>query len=444
MAFGTPSDTLQDFTNNEEAYKIWYATAIVETLYRKSPMFEKLKKKSIATGGKEYREPIALRNPNAVGARGEGESLPEGRAAQYVNSVITAKYNYCRIAASNVAEAHSASSKGAWARVKTEQLKRASMDFAENIERQLWGEGTGILCECLGTPVDNGDDNYTVTVVGYGDTANYTGHLLHDIRYAIEPNMWLVWGTTAELGGASAAGAGYVTDVAADGSSFSVTKTAGAAPGDDDLFVRGDGVASGSHSYNSEMMGVTGVFSDADGTFQGITNSGGDQPIDEWRAKQFENPDAAGEERPIDEIQMQAIVDYVDYETTGDCEMIALHPVTRRAYAEALKQRNGERCMPTKVKGGYDRSYLTFHASGRDLPLVECRHAPLRRMFFFGADSMKLYMVKGFHWDESNGGMWKWDGQTDALTGFGKMYCNSGTSNRKACASYDDLAVENL
>lgn len=433
-----PTDSNQDFANYAEAYKIWYATGVVETLKRKARLFEKLKTKSKKSGGSKFLEPIALRNPNAVGARADGKPLPSGRGAQYVNSEILAKYNYVRIAASNVAEAHSASKKGAWARVKTEQLKRSASDFAEDIERQLWGAGHGGICEAKSV---SGSGPYVVTVIGYEDNAaSGLEGLLEDVRYALERNMFLVWGTVAQLA-TTGDGYGYVTDVADDGSTFTVAVSAGNPPAADDVFVKGDENVAGKHAYGTvEMMGVQGIFDDADDDLQNIDT--GDYP--EWAAKRFSNPNGAGSSRAIDEIEMQAVVDYVDAETTGECEFIGLHHNTRRAYAEALKARNGERFQPTMVKGGYNRRHLTFHASGKDLPLVECRHAPQRRMFFFGPESMKLYIVKGFHWDESNGGMWKWDGSTDALTGFGKMYANAGTSNRRACASYDDLSVEIL
>ena len=82
--------------------------------------------------------------------------------------------------------------------------------------------------------------------------------------------------------------------------------------------------------------------------------------------------------------------------------------------------------------------------TARDIPLVDDKDAPHRQMDFISKEDLKVYEVKPFAWDESSGGVWKWSADQDAVTGFGKVYFNLGTSNRKALASLRDIEVTGI
>ncbi len=395
------------------------------------------------SGGKYHLDSISLRNPNATGARGIRQNLPVGRGAQFVESKIYSKQNYVRIDVDNVGEAHSASKETAWTSLKLDQLKRAAKDFAQDINRQLNGAGHGAIAEIASV---TGSGPYVCTPTTY-ESQGSSGlpGLNFNVKHVLEVNMYVAWGTPAQFATAGD-GDGYISSVAADGSTFTITVVNGNAPAAADVVVRGDLLADASNNYDKEMMGIAGIFDpsyapETGNKFQDIDTD--DYP--EWFGKHFQNSDSAGTLRVVDEVDMQSVLDYVEYETTGEgCSAIYCHPDVRAAYANALKARNLERFQPTKVKGGYNRRYLSFHGNGKDIPLVEDKQHVNHRMDFMdeSGDQMKVYQVKGFHWDESSGGMWKWNGSTDGLTGFGKLYANAGTKNRKSCASLVDIMTD--
>ena len=285
------------------------------------------------------------------------------------------------------------------------------------------------------------DNTSIVTIKGFSDSPaagvpETTKHL--------KVGQQIAWGATSTT--TAALGRGKVSQVLST-TTFQITvgddTLASATPVPGNIFFLSDetvlGTSLGQRSANNEITGLGSIISDT-GSLQGIN------PATEtsWKSQIFTNPAGAGTTRAIEEDLMQQVVDAVEEETAGEVDMIVCHHSARRSYANMLKDKNGEQFAPTKVKGGYDRSFLTFHAGGRDIPLVDDKDAPHRQMDFISKEDLKVYEVKPFAWDESSGGVWKWSADQDAVTGFGKVYFNLGTSNRKALASLRDIEVTGI
>ena len=402
----------QDKDNYAEALKIFYARAVSETLNRRTVLYDMLTKTKTGWSGKQFEQPVHMSDAWGTGARTHNGTLPVAGNDSYVTSTIQAKYNYVRMSVFNTLEAHSATQAGAWAAARADQIRRRAKSLADSLNRQCFGNETGGMAECLSAVTwesgvaDNpaADNTSIVTIKGFSDSPaagvpETTKHL--------KVGQQIAWGATSTT--TAALGRGKVSQVLST-TTFQITvgddTLASATPVPGNIFFLSDetvlGTSLGQRSANNEITGLGSIISDT-GSLQGIN------PATEtsWKSQIFTNPAGAGTTRAIEEDLMQQVVDAVEEETAGEVDMIVCHHSARRSYANMLKDKNGEQ-------------------------------------FFISKEDLKVYEVKPFAWDESSGGVWKWSADQDAVTGFGKVYFNLGTSNRKALASLRDIEVTGI
>ena len=441
MAF--PQDVLQDTANFAEAMKIRYARAVAETINRKVVLYGLLNKTKEHWTGKQHEQPVYLRSSNSVGARAEGGNLPTAGSDRYQSSIILNKHNYVVMSVSNIAEAQTSDQAGAWASVKTTQLKNRVKDMTDSMNRQLHGDGSGVLCEVesvAGSTITiRGFDDGT-TIVNTASGANTPRTTRH-----IKAGMRLAFGSQAQFAAGASQGHCIVDSVSksAPFTAFDVTTVVAGAIAGNDIFVLGGGpdvaaaASDDDQSFEKECMGLTGIINGT-GTLQTINPTN----FPEWVSQVFANPAGAGTERPLTEDLMNTAIDSVNDLSTGQCDAIVLHTATQRAYLNMLKAKGQERFAPTKLPGGY--TALTYHHDGTQIPLIsdkDCRH---RTMLFLSKDDLKVYETSPFRWDDSGGSTWKWVTGKDQVTAFGRTYSNLGTSNRAGQARINDLAVTGL
>ena len=431
------TDTSVDYDNYAEAMKIFYGNNIVETLNRKVVLYDMLKKSKKGWSGKDFRFPVHINSANTVGARPHDGNLPDGGADIYLEAKVLAKYNYVRITAFNTVEAHSKSQAGAWAKTRAEQIKRRAKDLADSLNRQVHGDGTGVLCQVDSLSGAGSDgDPWVIELVGQSGSFATIDWAPETTKH-LKKGMRVVWGNETEFLAGAGAGYGYVKALGqADGtnksSKFLLVSTAGTAIAADDFLVIGNNSTAGDHSYAGELTGLRALV--GTGTVQNISDGA-------YVSTVKQNPDEAGELRALTEDLMTQCVDDVDEETDSFADLISCHHSFRREYVRMLKAKNGEQFAPTKVKGGYDREYLSFAASGRNIPLVEDKDAEHYGALFLSKSELEFLELSPFTWDSSSGGVWKWVSAKDQATGFGKIYTNMCIKNRKAAARLEDIAV---
>ena len=428
------TDTQVDTTNYAEAMKIRYGKAIVETINRKVVLYDMLEKTKEHWTGKQHQVPVYLRSANAVGARNEGGTLPDAAADVYKESIVTNKNNYVVVKTTNIAEALTTQG-GAWAAVKSASIKHAAMDLASSMNRQLNGNGFGILCESQSAGL-------TVTVHTYGDGAltNDTGKAPDTTRF-LKVGLRVAWGLYsggAEFAAATpvAAGHGYVTAIAST-TQFTVYKTAGDDPGVGDVFVIGNGLTQSLQSFNKEMMGLDYLVSDS-GELQSI-NPGTDP---EWKSIVLSNPAGAGTERQLTEDVMQQAIDRVSDESADEADTLLCHTTTRRAYLNLLKSKGLERFAPTVMRGGHKS--LTYNGGPGATQIFAAKAAVHRTRVVLSRADLRMFEVSPFKWDSTGGDTWKWVADQDAATAFGRTYSNLGVLARNAQARIDDIAVTGI
>lgn len=412
--------------------KVTYSKNIVETLNRKVVYYNRLKKNREGFNGKQFEMPVFLGSSNSTGARGHAGNLPGGGSDEWDKAVITQRYNYVRMTAYNTVDSHAGAQAGAWEKVRAGQVKRRTKDLADDMSRQTFGNGVGILCEAKA--ITGG--GLTVEIADQPDAKANDSDWAPDTTKFMKKGLKVCWGAYAggvefAAGTPVAAGYGYVASVT-DKTSFVVVKTAGADPSIGDIFVKGEGLAEEDNAFNKEIMGLAGFTTAIN--VQEITDT-------RYRAQSVGSATVLA---PILEDDMSQCVDLVDEETDGQANAIVCHSSARRAYVKMLKAKNGEQFAPTKVKGGYDREYLTFAATGRNIPLVEDKDAEHYTMLFLDEAELMFKELKGFSWDESSGGVWKWVSGKDQATGFGKLYTNMCVKNRQALCRLQGIAVTGI
>lgn len=458
MAF--PADTKQDLANFDNAMKIRYGKAIVETINRKVVLYNLLTKSKEHWTGKHHEVPVYLRSSNAVGARNEGGSLPSAGSDKYLSSIIKNRFNYVVMSVTNIAEAQTADQAGAWASVKTAQLKNRVKDMTDNINRQLNGDGTGILGEASGaglTVTLKGYDDGTTIVNTAGGGAGAGSNTPRTTRH-LKVGMRLAWGRADgvndfDAGTEAADGHGLVTAVSKSSpfTGFTVSKTQGNDPAAGDVFILGGvttatAVGAADTSYKKEMMGIAGAVSDQafpnfDGTastFQEINPS----TFSEWQAQLFANPAGEGSERPLTEDLLNQAVDAVNDLSPGQTDLLVMHTATQRAFLNMLKSKGQERFQPLDLAGGYKA--LSYYHDGAQIPIVAGKDVRHRQIFVLSKAALKVMETSPFKWDESGGAVWKWVSGKDEVTAFGRTYNNLGATARNGLARIKDIAVTGL
>jgi hypothetical protein len=459
MAFPDDSQNLQNF---DSAMRIRYGKAITETINRKVVLYNLLNKTKEHWTGKHHEVPVYLRSSNAVGARNEGGNLPLAASDTYLPSIIKNRFNYVVMSVTNIAEAQTADQAGAWASVKTAQLKNRVKDMTDSMNRQLNGDGTGLLCEVQSfagsTVTIKGYDDGTVPANLAGGPATAANNVPRSTRH-IKQGMRVAWGSTAAATEFEAAteiseSHGTVDSVAktAPFTTFDITKVgAGGDPAAGDVFVLG-GALSGNTvgaedtSYKKEMMGIAGAVSD-----QAFPNFGGTtatfQEISpstnvEWQAQLFANPAGEGSERPLTEDLLNQAVDAVNDLSPGQTDLLVMHTATQRAFLNMMKSKGQERFQPLELAGGYKA--LSYYHDGAQIPMVAGKDVRHRQIFVLSKAALKIMETSPFKFDRSGGDTWKWVSGKDEVTAYGRTYSNLGVTSRNGLARIKDIAVTGL
>lgn len=86
-----------------------------------------------------------------VGARGRGLKLPKRGTQTHTNSYIDTKYNYARFYVDGVNMKKTKGSRGAFARLVDTEINGLTKDMQQEINRQLFADGSGTLAINNGT-----------------------------------------------------------------------------------------------------------------------------------------------------------------------------------------------------------------------------------------------------------------------------------------------------
>ena len=419
----------QSFTAVEDILKEWYAPAIVNQIYVKSPVWSQVKKSSKGVSGKRVYIPLRHTLSEAVGGNISGiHTLPTPNRVQYDSTYIWQKRNYGRVRVDGYG-IEASKGKGGWIDLFAGETRAIAESFAIDIDQQVMGRGTGILGLSEGTLATR-----TVTV----DDP-------HGI-YPAEATPTYMWFRKGMLIDTHAQAAGAVVDNdleidSIDPANSTITFTSGSgAPAqyaDGDYFTRantgsfssGATIVDAHATGNGVIMGIDRIVDDDSAlqtadmtTFQGITASGTSNVW--WRAQRMRTSSTI-----LTEMKIQEDLDQIEQNTDGDAPNLALTTYAlRNKLIEIVKS---DRMIDTlQLVGGWEA--IKYRGGSVSLPIMVHKFCPTGYIYYLNLKYLTFYTLKKLSWDSKGGGIVKPVANQDEFEAWFKMFGNLGVDKRNA------------
>ena len=243
-------------TNGNDAFnaalKEFYLPRLTSTINDKRVLMTRLERDTSKTdvSGRHARLPVNIRPSQAIGARADadgGPSLPTPQSQTYIELIIGYAHNYGTVRVTHPVIQASRNDRGSFIRAIGSEMDGIRRDLRNDVNRQLFGDGTGAIAAC--TAADDGGGVLTVSA----------GHKMK-IGMVIEA-------FDAKTGGSQHDEDMTVSAVNTSGTAVTVTGTSTAVADDDYLFRKGN--------RGNEMMGLLGIVDDGTyaSTLQGIVRA---------------------------------------------------------------------------------------------------------------------------------------------------------------------------
>lgn len=125
--------------------KEFYLPGVRKTLNDTVFLLSQVEKRSDKVEGKQIVQSIRVGRNQGIGARSEEEALPTAGQQGIANVRSNLKYNYGRIQVSGPLMRSSTSDRGGFARPLETETRGVTTDLKKDVNRQLYGDGTGKL-----------------------------------------------------------------------------------------------------------------------------------------------------------------------------------------------------------------------------------------------------------------------------------------------------------
>ena len=155
-------------TNYAQVLKTYYLPAIQEQLNEATILADVIDTNEEDVSGKNATIECHYGRTKGTGARADGGALPEADYQKFQTCTVPMRYNYGRITVSGPTIAATRDEKGAYARALDTEISGVVKDLQQEINRQLWGCGYGILARWRTTASGT---SYTIQKKYRGNTA---------------------------------------------------------------------------------------------------------------------------------------------------------------------------------------------------------------------------------------------------------------------------------
>lgn len=360
-------------TGFNAALKEFYLPRLVSTINERRVLMTRLERDSSKTdvSGRHARLPVNITGTQAIAARADadgGPSLPTPQSQTFVELQIGYAFNYGTIRITHPVIQASKNDRGAFIRAIGAEMDGIRRDLKNDVNRQLFGDGTGALARVNGAEV--GGDN-TLTV-----------HAGHKVKKNMVIDVYD--GASAEFTSRSVTST-TATTVVFDGS---------AATWADNATVYRAG------NKDNEMMGLYGIVDD-DNTIQAINRS----TYPEWGSIVYSN---SGAQRAISEDLLDAGILEAQSQNEADISLMITSPTQFRKIGQLLTDQR--RYTPDmELDGGF----TAINWAG--IPIVWDIDCPRNGQFLsdqtndcdmlFGIDESQLaiYQLADWDFDETDG-----------------------------------------
>ena len=159
-------------SNYDEVLKTFYLPAIQEQLNHDTILADMIDTNETDVSGKDITIEMHYGRNKGGGAIKDGAALPDADYQKFKTATVPTKYNYQRVTFSGPTIAATRDDKGSYARVINTEIEGAVTDMKNEINRQLWGIGYGIIGRWNAT---NSTTSYDLQKNYLGNTSNPNG-----------------------------------------------------------------------------------------------------------------------------------------------------------------------------------------------------------------------------------------------------------------------------
>lgn len=389
-----------------EALKLVYGD-LHEQLRDKTPALDFIKSSSsnITRNGKEVVFDTHVGRNQGIGARDVREKLPTAGAQKYKQAHLYLKNLYGSIEVDGQLFEQAAEDYQAFINVVDNEIKGLRRDLAVDMNRQIYGDGTG-----------------TLGVVAAAATASLTVEFdsVHWIDYGMVVDVLDASGAFAQLHN-------EVTVVSVDTATNIVTFDTAVTVAVGDIIVR---ASNSTNSYGKELTGLGAIVS-ATGVLHEIDPD--DTPV--WKSTEV-MLGSSGTPGTLSELDLISLVQKVDKQG-GDVDVFLASPGVYNAYWNLLQ--SFRQFTNTASLTGGQRSF-TFEALGKPIKFVSDYAAPKGTLYALSSKELVMNQKKDWSWMDRDGSMWSRVADTDAYEARYYLYAELGTYRRNAHAKLYNIA----
>jgi len=375
-----------------------YLGPIREQINSKIELLNRISGNDESVVGKNFTIPIHHGRNEGIKATGDGGDLPTAGSQAYQDCIVPMKYIYGRIEITGPTIKAASSNTGAFVRAVESETKGLAKDLKSDVNRQLFGNGSGVLATCGVTA------NATTVVVA--STAKLRRNMVVDIVI-----------TATGVAGTGATARTILSVVNA--TTFTIS---GAAITTDNTYS-----VYRSGSRNLELMGLGGIVSNTL-TLQGLDVV----TYDWWVANVMVNTAAPGTPRALSETLLQQALDTTYTNSNGEVSALFTSVGVRRAYQvlltnDRIYQNTGE------FKGGYK----TLDYNG--LPFMVDKDCTPNSIYLLDEDHLSFYQLSDWDWMDDDGSILSRVQNKDAYEATLCKYCELGCTERNAQTLLTDI-----
>jgi hypothetical protein len=409
-----------------------YEAPIRKWLNNSSFLLSKIKRNTKDFVGQDAYIPVHKGRNVGVGARAEGAALPIPGNQQYDKLIYTVVYLYGTMRLTRPVIAAAKNNTGSFARAVDSEMKGLAKDCNQDVQRQVWRDGSGCLTKC-------------------GVTSGSTTVVVNSTKY-IQPGMIVDMRDLTD-GSAVTDGTGVTVLTVPSSTTFTVT-TAVTTAATDGVFKTGSRDGSAWATVKNEMWGLQALIHDDDINDEtGLTVKVGQLARvgnTLWQANVLDN---SGTPRALSVDLMQQAFDKCDIAVGKTPGAILTNHALVRKYGTLLTP-------DRRYTGGglvtFDGGWKGLEFNGipvlpdKDAGLAETPDT-LQRMYFLDLSAFELHQLEDWHWAQDDGailkqavgtissGSYSYAGLVDAVEAIYAAYQELGIDTAVSHCLLDDI-----
>lgn len=365
----------QSMATATEIIKTIYVGRINDQLENEPTTYNRLKKtagNAEKYGGKWVEFPIHVERNTGIGARAEDGYLPESGQQKWRDARLELKSFYGAISLTGQTFDLAVKDYQAFNSVVTEETEGITRDLLVDRNRQVYGNGSGIL-------------GVVVSVAGAVVTLNANAVF----RFQDGMRVDFMTGNSATIRQSKR----FVTDINTTNNTITIS---GALTG----VVAGD-VITRDGNYGMEWTGLNAIIDDTSSLY-GIAPTNGPTGSRHWRAQVNNN---GGTPTAISEASMARMADRLKFTGGGSTSAIYSSPGVFRAYWQLLK--SDRRFVNTKDFGGGYKGLSFDSPNMGEVPFFSDDQADYGAMYFVNEKDLSIYRPYEYKLIDRGGSTWR-------------------------------------